>query len=87
MAERNQKVEQYQKNAQLAQLLTQGLGAAGYETDRLTTGAEARAALTTTRYAALVLNLGLPDEDSLSVLRELRQRKDPLPDAADCRTV
>lgn len=66
-------------NDELAQLLTQGLRAEGYETDRLTTGAEARAALTTTRYAALVLDLGLPDEDGLSVLRELRQRKDPLP--------
>jgi DNA-binding response OmpR family regulator len=66
-------------NDELAQLLTQGLRAEGYETDRLTTGAEARAALTTTRYAALVLDLGLPDDDGLSVLRELRQRKDPLP--------
>jgi two-component system response regulator TctD len=62
-------------NDELAQLLTQGLRAEGYETDRLTTGAEARAALTTTRYAALVLDLGMPDEDGLSVLRELRQRR------------
>jgi DNA-binding response OmpR family regulator len=55
-------------NEELAQLLTQGLRAAGYETDRLTTAAEAGAALTTTRYAALVLDLGLPDEDGLPVL-------------------
>src|SRR5499433_1296923 len=66
-------------NDELAQLLTQGLRAEGYDTDLLTTAAEARAAVTTTRYAALVLDLGLPDEDGLSVLRELRQRKDPLP--------
>src|SRR3984893_13727237 len=66
-------------NEELARLLTQGLQAEGYETDLLTTAAEARTAVTTMRYAALVLDLGLPDDDGLSVLRELRQRKDPIP--------
>jgi len=45
---------------ELAQLLAQRLQAAGYETDFLTTAAEALAAVTTTRYAAMVLDLGLP---------------------------
>ncbi len=66
-------------NEELAQLLTQGLHAAGYETDLLTMAAEARTAVTTTRYAALVLDLGLPDGDGLSILREIRQREDPIP--------
>src|SRR5246127_2936188 len=66
-------------NEELAQLLTQRLQAAGYETDVLTTASEAQAAVATTRYAAMVLDLGLPDGDGLSVLREIRQRKDPLP--------
>jgi two-component system response regulator TctD len=66
-------------NEELAQLLAQGLAAEGYETDRLTTAAEARAAVTTTRYAALILDLGLPDGDGLSILREIRQHKDPVP--------
>jgi DNA-binding response OmpR family regulator len=66
-------------NVQLARLLAKGLRAAGYETDLLATAAEARAALLTTSYAALILDLGLPDGDGLSVLRELRQRKDPIP--------
>jgi DNA-binding response OmpR family regulator len=66
-------------NQQLAEVLTKGLQGAGYETDRLATSAEARAALTTTRYAALILDLGLPDGDGLSILREIRHRKDPLP--------
>jgi DNA-binding response OmpR family regulator len=66
-------------NPELAQLLTRGLKAEGYETDLMTTAAEARAAVTTTRYAALILDLGLPDGDGLSILREIRQGQDPLP--------
>jgi DNA-binding response OmpR family regulator len=66
-------------NPELARLLIQGLKAEGYETDLMTTAAEARAAVTTTRYAALILDLGLPDGDGLSILREIRQGKDPLP--------
>src|ERR1700738_2544666 len=66
-------------NPELAQLLAQALKAEGYETDLMTTAAEARAAVTTTRYAALILDLGLPDGDGLSILREIRQGQDPLP--------
>src|ERR1700726_2506164 len=66
-------------NAQLSQLLAKGLQMAGYETDILATAAEARTALLTTSYAALILDLGLPDGDGLSILRELRHRKDPIP--------
>jgi DNA-binding response OmpR family regulator len=66
-------------NPELARLLAQGLEAEGYETDLMSTVAEARAALATTRYAALILDLGLPDGDGLSILREIRQSKDPLP--------
>src|SRR2546422_5504263 len=66
-------------NEELARLLAQRLQTAGYETDLLTTAAEALAAVTTTRYAAMVLDLGLPDGDGLSVLREIRRGEDPLP--------
>jgi two-component system response regulator TctD len=66
-------------NEELAKLLKQGLRSGGYETDLLATVAEARAALETTRYAALILDIGLPDGDGLSILREIRHRKDPLP--------
>src|SRR5438270_716758 len=62
-----------------AQLLSRGLQEKGYQTDVLTTAAEARDAVAGTRYAALVLDLGLPDGDGLSILREIRQRKDPVP--------
>lgn len=66
-------------NEEFAPLLAKGLRAAGYEVDLLGSAGEARAALEATRYAAMVLDLGLPDEDGLAVLRELRRRKDPLP--------
>jgi len=66
-------------NEELALLLAKGLGAAGYAVDRLATLADARSALETTRYAAVILDLGLPDGDGLSIVRELRLRKDPIP--------
>ncbi|HWM80476.1 MAG TPA: response regulator transcription factor [Pseudolabrys sp.] len=66
-------------NEELAQLLAKGLESAGYAVDLLATVADARSALETTRYAAMILDLGLPDGDGLSVVRELRLRKDPIP--------
>jgi two-component system response regulator TctD len=66
-------------NEELAQLLAKGLESAGYAVDLLATVADTRSALETTRYAAMILDLGLPDGDGLSVVRELRLRKDPIP--------
>jgi DNA-binding response OmpR family regulator len=66
-------------NEQLSQLLRQGLRKTGFESDVLTSVGEGRAALATTRYAALILDIGLPDGDGMSILREIRHRKDPLP--------
>jgi DNA-binding response OmpR family regulator len=66
-------------NEDLAGLLAKGLDAAGFTTDRVINAVEARTALATTRYAAVVLDLGLPDEDGLVVLREIRSRHDPIP--------
>lgn len=66
-------------NEQLAELLAQGLQTAGYETDVLTSLEEASAVLRTTFYAALILDLGLPDGDGLALLRELRHRNNPIP--------
>jgi DNA-binding response OmpR family regulator len=66
-------------NEELAQLLTSGLQSAGFEVDVLTSADAARNALAVTHYAALILDLGLPDADGLTILRQLRHRKDPIP--------
>lgn len=66
-------------NNELAQLLLKGLDTAGFAADVVATAAEARAALATMHYSAVVLDLGLPDDDGLAVLRELRERKDATP--------
>ncbi len=66
-------------NIELAGLLAKGLLAAGYEADVVNSAGEARDALSSISYAALILDLGLPDGDGLAVLREMRHRSDPLP--------
>src|SRR5262245_30263689 len=66
-------------NEELAALLAAGLQKAGHDNDVLHTAADARSALSTTRYAAVILDLGLPDGDGLNILREIRHREDPVP--------
>ncbi len=66
-------------NQELAGLIAEGLRSAGSVTDRVTTAADARRVLAGTRYAAIILDLGLPDVDGLAVLREIRARKDAIP--------
>jgi DNA-binding response OmpR family regulator len=66
-------------NREFARLLAQGLAKAGYDTDLFEKAHDASTALGTVRYAAVILDLGLPDADGISVLRELRSRGDPTP--------
>ncbi|HVJ52558.1 MAG TPA: response regulator transcription factor [Aliidongia sp.] len=66
-------------NDRLSSLLETGLGAAGFEVDLVTSGADALAVAAGTQYPVLVLDLGLPDEDGLDVLRQLRGRGDATP--------
>lgn len=59
--------------------LKAGLTQAGYAVDWLRDGEAAVAALSTENFAAVVLDLGLPKRDGLSVLQWLRGRKDATP--------
>ena len=56
-----------------------GLKLADYAVDWVHDGEAARLALLDHAYQACVLDLGLPKRDGLSVLKELRQRGNPLP--------
>lgn len=66
-------------NVELGELLCQGLEAESFAVDYAGTAQEASEALRDTRYAAIVLDLGLPDRDGAQLLRELRQRRDNTP--------
>ena len=66
-------------NSELVALLRKGLGQAGLAADTVGTVGDALHVLSTIRYAAIVLDLGLPDEDGLMLLRDLRRRGDSTP--------
>ena len=62
-------------NEDLAGLLAKGLGKAGFAADLIATAGDAEHVLATNHYALILLDLGLPDGDGLSVLRALRARQ------------
>jgi DNA-binding response OmpR family regulator len=66
-------------NDRLSGLLTTALGQAGFEADVVASAADAEAALATSQYPVIVLDLGLPDADGLDFLRELRRGGDATP--------
>ncbi len=56
-----------------------GLKREGYAVDWDQDGGAASVALRTTSYGLLLLDLGLPNQDGLTVLRHLRKRGDATP--------
>ena len=53
-------------NRELVALLKKGLAHSGFSADSVGTAADAAHVLATMRYAAIVLDLGLPDEDGFA---------------------
>lgn len=63
----------------LAQLLIEGLGRAGFAADRVSTLEDARNSLQSSHYSAVILDLTLPDGDGLGALRGFRAAGDSTP--------
>jgi two-component system response regulator TctD len=66
-------------NRDLRELLTERLQGSGFSVDAVVCGGDAQTVLRSATYAAVILDLGLPDGDGLSILRALRARKDTTP--------
>lgn len=63
----------------LAELMKANLRRAGFAVDVAGTADDAGAALAAQTYDAVLLDLGLPDDDGLTVLSDLRNRRDATP--------
>ena len=66
-------------NERLAALVQKGLEKVGFNSDIVTTATDALDALAASHYDIVALDLGLPDEDGLTVLRSMRSRGDTRP--------
>lgn len=66
-------------DAMLRDGLKVGLGLHGFTVDAVASCGDARAALATAEFDAIVLDLMLPDGSGLDILRELRRRQDATP--------
>lgn len=63
----------------IGRAMRQGLGDAGFAVDWVTDGRAAELALANGVYDLAVLDLGLPAKDGMTLLRELRARRDAIP--------
>ncbi len=66
-------------NDLVADAITMGLGAAGFAVDRSASAEAANTALATEHFDLLVVDVGLPGEDGLSLVRRLRSRRSTQP--------
>jgi len=66
-------------NPELVSLLKKGLSQGGFPADSVGSACDALHVLSTMQYSAVVLDLGLPDDDGINVLRALRRGGNPIP--------
>jgi DNA-binding response OmpR family regulator len=66
-------------DAMMGRAMRQGLGSAGFAVDWVKDGRTAELALANGVYDITVLDLGVPGKDGMTLLRELRERRDTLP--------
>lgn len=66
-------------NSEFSELIAKRLGQSGFDSDQMATVEQAEQAIKTVGYAAIVLDLGLRDNDGLVLLRNLRLRNDATP--------
>lgn len=66
-------------NPRLAGLIQAGLAKEGFPTDLVTSRSEGLSVLSTTHFSLVILDLGLPDGDGLSILKHLRNKGTPVP--------
>jgi two-component system response regulator TctD len=70
-------------NDELVSLLVKGLARSGFSADAVANAGDAAHSLAAMRYAAIVLDLGLPDQDGLTLLRSVSDRVNGLRAGAD----
>jgi two-component system response regulator TctD len=73
---RQMRVLVVEDNGELVGLISRALERAGMDVDGVRTVADADASLRAMSYAAVVLDLGLPDADGLTLLDQMRRRRD-----------
>jgi DNA-binding response OmpR family regulator len=66
-------------NSTYGHLVAQRLAQAGLDSDEVTSARAARRALLTVRCAAILLDLGLPDDDGIVLLRDIRSAGHTMP--------
>jgi DNA-binding response OmpR family regulator len=66
-------------NTELVSLIVKGLAQSGMPADSVGTVGDALHVISTMKYSVIVLDLGLPDDDGLALLRDMRRRGDSTP--------
>src|SRR4029450_9081685 len=75
----NMRILVVEDEGRIAEILRSALSRAGFTVDAVPLYAEAGAAVATNPYDAVVLDLGLPDGDGITLLTEMRARGSAVP--------